>query len=63
MKLSDKMKTVDANISITRYDNGWTIEIGGATSGGNWRVAKRICTTEEELFGIIKEWNSLKLSD
>ena len=62
MKLSDKMKAVDSNISVTRYDNGWTIEVGG-TSNSGWVTSKLICTTEEELFDIIKEWNSLRLSD
>lgn len=63
MKLSDKMKAVDSNISVTRYDNGWTIEVGGTNSEGNWVTSKLICPTEEELFDIIKEWNSLKLTD
>ena len=62
MKLSDKMKAVDSNISVTRYDNGWTIEVGGTGNAG-WVTSKLICPTEEELFDIIKEWNSLKLTD
>ena len=63
MKLADNMKRVNDNIDITRYDNGWTIEVSGTTSGGNWKTVKRICTTEEELFDIIKQWNSLELTD
>ena len=58
-----KLKKVNENISINRYDNGWMIEIGGRDKENDWKTAKIMCNTEEELVAIIKEWNSMELDN
>jgi len=59
----NKLAKVNENISINRYDNGWMIEIGGRDKKEEWKTAKVMCNTEEELIAIIKEWNSMDLDN
>lgn len=61
-KLSKLFKVNEA-ITINRYDNGFMIEVGGQDSHSNYRVVKLMCTTEEELFEIIKEFNTMEKAD
>lgn len=61
-KLS-KLAKVNESISINRYDNGWMVEIGGRDKKEEWKTAKIMCNTEEELIAIIKEWNSMDLDN
>jgi len=59
----NKLAKVNENISINRYDNGWMIEIRGRDKKEEWKTAKVMCNTEEELIAIIKEWNSMDLDN
>lgn len=58
-----KLAKVNESISINRYDNGWMAEIGGRDKNGEWKNAKILCNTEEELLGLIKEYNSMDLDN
>lgn len=61
-KLS-KLAKVNENISINRYDNGWMVEIGGRDKKQDWKTAKIMCSTEEEVLALIKEWNSMEIDN
>lgn len=61
MKKLSKLHTVNENISINRYDNGWMVEVGGRDTENDWKTAKILCSTEEEVLEIIKEWNKMEL--
>lgn len=61
-KLS-KLAKVNENISVNRYDNGWMVEVGGRDKKDEWKTAKIMCNTEEELLAVIKEWNSMDLEN
>ena len=52
---------VNESITINRCDNGWVVEVNGEIDD-NWKTVKMICTSEKVLFGILKEWNELKLT-
>lgn len=56
-----KLAKVNENISINRYDNGWMVEIGGRDSDNDWKTAKILCNTEEEMLAVVKEWNTMDL--
>lgn len=56
-----KLAKVNENISINRYDNGWMVEVGGRDSDGDWKTAKVICNTEEEMLSVVKEWNTMEV--
>ena len=56
-----KLAKVNENISINRYDNGWMVEVGGRDDDSDWKNCKILCTTEEEMLAVVKEWNSMEL--
>lgn len=56
-----KLSKVNENISINRYDNGWMVEVGGRDEENDWKTAKILCNTEEEMLAVIQEWNSMEL--
>ena len=57
----DGFGAVNESITINRCDNGWVVDVDGEIDN-NWKSVKMICISEEELFGILKEWNELKLT-
>ena len=57
----DKLAKVNESISVNRYDNGWMIEIGGRDKKEDWKTTKTMCSSEDELIAVIKEWNSKEL--
>ena len=61
-KLS-KLAKVNESFTINRYDNGYMIEVGGRDNDNDWKTAKVMCNTEEELLAVIKEWNSMELDN
>jgi glycine cleavage system H lipoate-binding protein len=59
-KLS-KLARVNESININRYDNGWMVEVSGRDDDSDWKTAKILCNTEEEMIAVIKEWNTMDL--
>jgi hypothetical protein len=39
------------------------VEIGGRDKKEEWKTAKTVCNTEEELLAVIKEWNTMDLDN
>jgi hypothetical protein len=60
-KLGDKLSKVNESININRYDNGFMVEVGGRDDENDWKTAKILCTTEEEMLAVVKEWNSMEI--
>ena len=58
-----KLSKVNESITINRYDNGWMIEIGGRDKNEDWKTAKIMCNTEDELISVVKEWNTIELDN
>jgi len=54
-KISDKLTTVNDNFSITMYDNGFLIDIGGKSGEDDWRNAKIMVPSIEQLLELVKE--------
>jgi len=57
----NKLSKVNESITINRYDNGFMVEVGGRDSENDWKTAKVLCNTEEEMIAVIKEWNSMEI--
>jgi predicted RNase H-like nuclease (RuvC/YqgF family) len=55
MKISDKLSKVNEEITIKMYDNGFMFEISGRNSDDDWKNAKIIVSTVEELVALINE--------
>ena len=59
----NKLAKVNENISLNRYDNGFMVEVSGRDKKEDWKTAKVMCNTEEELFAVIKEWITMDLDN
>jgi hypothetical protein len=57
----NKLAKVNESITINRYDNGWMVEVGGRDDESDWKTAKILCNTEDEMLAVVKEWNSMEL--
>ena len=58
-----KLVKVSDSFTVNRYDNGWMVEVNGRNKKEDWTNAKILCNTEEELFSLIKEYNSQELDN
>lgn len=56
-----KLAKVNESITINRYDNGFMVEVGGRDSESDWKTSKVLCSTEEEMIAVVKEWNTMEL--
>ena len=62
-KLSDKLTKVNENFTINMYDNGYMIEVGGRDNEDNWKTAKIIVDTVEELLVLVREATEIERED
>ena len=62
-KLSDKLTKVNENFTINMYDNGYMIEVGGRDDEDNWKTAKIIVDTVEELLVLVREATEIERAD
>ena len=53
--ISDKLSKVSENFSINMYDNGFMIEVGGRDHENEWKTAKIMVTTVDELVALVRE--------
>jgi hypothetical protein len=56
-----KLSKVNESITINRYDNGFMVEVSGRDSESDWKTAKVLCGTEEEMMAVIQEWTTMEL--
>lgn len=59
----NKLSKVNESITVNRYDNGWMVEVGGRGKNEEWKAAKIMCNTEQDVIAVIKEWNSMDLDN
>jgi hypothetical protein len=66
MKMSNqlsKLSKVNEQISINRYDNGFMVEVGGRDDENDWKTAKILCNTEEDMIAVVQEWTSMEVDN
>ena len=54
-KISDKISKVNDSFTINMYDNGFMIEVGGKDFDGEWKTAKLMVQSVDELLALVKE--------
>ena len=54
-KISDKLTTVNDSFTITMYDNGFLIDIGGKVEEDEWRSAKIMVPDVDRLLELVRE--------
>lgn len=55
MKLSDKLSKVGDSLTVNMYDNGYMVEVSGRNSDDDWKTAKILCSTLDEVYAVINE--------
>jgi len=59
----NKLSKVNESFTVNRYDNGFVIEVSGRDNENDWKTSKILCTTEDELFAVIKEALAMELDN
>jgi hypothetical protein len=59
MKISDKLAKVGDSVQVYFYDNGFMVEASGRDESDDWKTAKIMCNTIEEVSEILKEASQL----
>ena len=57
--LSDKLIKVNENFTINMYDNGFMIDVAGKDSNDEWKTAKILVSSVDELLALVKEATEL----
>jgi len=60
MKLGDKLTKCNDSLTVNMYDNGFMVEVGGRDSNEDWKNAKVMCNTLEEVFAVIREASQME---
>jgi hypothetical protein len=53
--IAKKLSKVNNSFSVAIFDNGFTLEISGKDNEGDWKNARILCATLEDLIDVIKE--------
>jgi len=53
--IKDKLAKVNESFTVNMYDNGFMFEISGKDSEGEWKSAKIMCATVDQLVALVKE--------
>jgi hypothetical protein len=62
-KLSDKLIKVNESFTINMYDNGYMIEVGGRDDEDNWKTAKILVSTVDELLVLVREATEIERAE
>jgi len=60
MKLSDKLKKAGDSLNVYFYDNGFMVEVSGRDHDDDWKTAKVMCSTLEEVNAVILEASEME---
>lgn len=63
MKKISKLTKVNESFTVYRYDNGFMLEVSGRNQDNDYKTAKIMCSTQEELLEAIREALTMELDD
>ena len=63
MKISDKLKNVTREITISKCDNGFIFEVRGETPEENWASSKIVCNNLEQVVTLLTEYSNMSTND
>ena len=62
MKISDKLKKVDDDMTVRMYDNGFLFEVNGRDEDDDWSSVKILCSNLDEITTLMQEATSMERS-
>ena len=63
MKIANKLKKVNEELNIYRYDNGYAVKLSGKKNEDDWADVKIVCKTLDEVIELIKEFSEMEIAD
>lgn len=63
MKISDKLHKINESMVINRYDNGYMIEVSGRSVDDEWRNARIMITSIDEVKNLVEEFGNMPVND
>lgn len=54
-KISDKLVKVNESYTVNMYDNGFMFEISGRAKNEDYKNAKIMCSSIDQLIALVKE--------
>lgn len=55
MKLKDKLAKCGDSLTVNMYDNGYMVEVSGRDKKDDWKNAKIMCPTLNDVYAVISE--------
>ena len=55
MKLADKLAKCSDSLTVNMYDNGFMVEVSGQDSDNDWKTAKIMCQSLDQVYAVIAE--------
>jgi ketol-acid reductoisomerase len=55
MKLTDKLTKCGDSLTVNMYDNGYMVEVSGRDDKDDYKSAKIMCTSLNEVYEVISE--------
>ena len=62
-KIADKLAKVNESFTVNMYDNGYMLEISGKDDNDDWKTAKIMCNTVDQLLALVQEATESKRDD
>jgi hypothetical protein len=59
MKLSDKLTKCGDSLTVNMYDNGYMVEVSGRNSEDDWKSAKIMCQSLDEVYAVINQASTM----
>jgi hypothetical protein len=59
MKLNDKLAKCSDSLTVNMYDNGFMVEVSGRDSEDEWKNAKIMCPTLDDVVAVITEASTM----
>ena len=55
VKIVDKLTKINDSFTVHIYDNGYMVEVSGRDSENEYKTAKIMCSSVEDLLGLIDQ--------
>ena len=63
MKLKEKLVKVDDTFTVTRYDNGYMVEVRGRNAEEDWASAKILVSLQTDVRDLFGEYCDMEMDD
>jgi hypothetical protein len=60
MLLTDKLKKANDSVNVYFYDNGFMVEVSGSDHNDDWKTAKIMCNSLDEVMTVIKDASDME---